>query len=193
MENLGIHWYLKFIFPESVLSQLKLEFLEIWTDLISNLDFDRETLVLRDFHADNLMWLPDRTGIQKCGLLDYQDAVSGHPAYDIMSLIQDARRDLQQGLPADLLSYYHSQSQAPDRAEFDLSYIILSAQRHCKVIGIFSRLAIRDGKHQYLSHISRCWELLKATCLSSELIGLNNWLAKNVPVESSIVIDKIIS
>jgi aminoglycoside/choline kinase family phosphotransferase len=164
--------------------QVRSDFLDIWRKLISNIGINHETLVLRDFHADNLMWLPDRDGIRKCGLLDYQDAVRGSPAYDLMSLFEDARRDLKPNLARDLLDYYYAAFPELDQNAFNRDYVILSAQRHCKVIGIFSRLAIRDGKSSYLDHIPRCWNLLDKACCRAELGILKDWLDAHVPVQN---------
>ena len=105
-----------------------------------------ETLTLRDYHADNLVWLPGREGVAAVGLLDYQDAVAGRTPYDLMSLLEDARRDLQPGLARLMLDRYLAAFPDQDRRTFEAAYAILAAQRHCKVIGIFTRLAYRDGK-----------------------------------------------
>ncbi|MEE2746647.1 MAG: phosphotransferase [Pseudomonadota bacterium] len=177
---LFVDWYLKDQLGDNVQDELRDEFIEIWQELFSKHNFSNETLVLRDFHADNLMWLENRIGIQKCGLLDYQDAVRGHPAYDLMSLLEDARRDLQPSLINGLLDYYYSAIPGSDQKEFRNVYAILAAQRHCKVIGIFSRLAVRDGKCQYLVHIPRCWSLLEQVCLTPELALLKDWLNNNI-------------
>jgi len=177
---LFVDWYMKDQLGNEVRDELRDEFLGIWNKLISGHNFNEETLVLRDFHADNLMWLSDRIGIQKCGLLDYQDAVRGHPAYDLMSLLEDARRDLEPCLIAGLLDYYYSAVPRFDQKEFRSVYAILAAQRHCKVIGIFSRLAKRDGKYRYLVYIPRCWSLLEQVCLVPELVLLKDWLNNNI-------------
>jgi len=177
---LFVDWYMKGQLGNTIRDELRNEFLEVWNRLISKHNFSSETLVLRDFHADNLMWLEDRIGIQKCGLLDYQDAVKGHPAYDLMSLLEDARRDLQPSLITGLLNYYNSAIPSSEQKEFTNIYAILAAQRHCKVIGIFSRLAMRDGKRQYLVHIPRCWGLLEQVCLAPELALLKDWLNYNI-------------
>ncbi len=181
--TLFVDWYMAGIFGGTVPDCVKDDFLNIWQELLLNIKIYRETLVLRDFHADNLMWLPNRDGIRKCGLLDYQDAVRGSPAYDLMSLFEDARRDLKPSLTDDLLNYYYAAFPALDQNEFYKDYVILSAQRHCKVIGIFSRLAIRDGKSSYLAHISRCWNLLDRAFCSPELRILKEWLDGHIPVK----------
>ena len=178
---LFVDWYMTGIFGKTFSDHVRSDFLNIWYKLLSEISFDHETLVLRDFHADNLMWLPNREGIRKCGLLDYQDAVRGLPAYDLMSLLEDARRDLKPGMAGDLLDYYYTSLPKFDQSQFNKVYAVLSAQRHCKVIGIFSRLAIRDRKYNYLAHIPRCWSLLERVCCFPELKTLDDWLNAHIP------------
>ena len=185
--TLFVDWYLAGIFGGTVPNNIKNDFLDIWQKLISNIRINNTTLVLRDFHADNLMWLPNRDGIRKCGLLDYQDAVIGSPAYDLMSLFEDARRNLNPSLVCDLLEYYYSALPKLDQNEFNKNYVILSAQRHCKVIGIFYRLAIRDGKPSYLANVPRCWNLLDKACCSVELRILRDWLDAHITLRDRTI------
>jgi hypothetical protein len=159
----------------------KNEYRQIWRALIPDIEASGATLVLRDFHADNLMWLPDRDGVARCGLLDYQDAVVGSPAYDLMSLLKDARRDIDPKLASALKESYLAALPDLDHAAFEKAYVLLAAQRHCKVIGIFSRLAKRDGKDDYLIHIPRVWRLLERAVAAPELTALREWLDKTVP------------
>ncbi len=153
----------------------------VWRSLTPRASALPETLVLRDFHADNLMWLPDRPGVAACGLLDFQDALAGSPAYDLMSLLEDARRDLTPGLADNLLAKYLAAFPDLDRETFETAYKILAAQRHCKVIGIFTRLSVRDGKPDYLIHLPRVWRLLENACTAPVLKPLNDWLEKWLP------------
>ena len=142
-------------------------------------------LVLRDFHVDNLMTLRGRQGIAACGLLDFQDAVLGHPAYDLVSLLQDARRDLDPALVAAMKARY---AQALPGLADDSAYYILGAQRHLKVYGIFARQSRRDGKHRYLGHIERLWRLT-AECIAAEpkLAALGHWLDHYWPADCRII------
>ena len=119
---------------------------EAWLSLFPTVHARPRTLVLRDYHVDNLMVLPGRRGIAACGLLDFQDAVAGPAAYDLMSLLEDARRDLEPGLIEDMLGRYRAAFPALDGDSFETAYAILAAQRHAKVIGIFTRLSVRDAK-----------------------------------------------
>lgn len=111
-------------------------------------------LVLRDFHADNLMILPNRKGSAQVGLLDFQDAVLGSKAYDLVSLLEDARRDVSEENRTKLFEYYLRNADC-DKEAFKTDYEILSLQRNMKILGIFARLSMRDGKHHYLSYMPR--------------------------------------
>ena len=144
-----------------------------------------KTLVLRDFHVDNLMTLAGREGIAACGLLDFQDAVLGHPAYDLASLLQDARRDVDPGLAKAMRARYASA--LPQFAD-DRAYYVLAVQRHLKVLGIFTRLSRRDGKSHQLHHSTRLWRLIDE-CIAAEpvLKPLGEWLAHYWPTETRIV------
>lgn len=140
-------------------------------------------LVLRDYHVDNLMWL-ERDGLAACGLLDFQDALLGHPAYDLMSLLEDARRDV----PDDLMEAMLARYGASDDADFMTAYRILAAGRHAKVIGIFTRLMVRDGKDHYIQHIPRCWRLLERAVENEEALQpLAEWLQTHLPAEARIL------
>lgn len=134
------------------------------------------TLVLRDFHVDNLMVRKDRPGVARCGLLDFQDALIGPRAYDLMSLLEDARRDIEPALVADMIERYLAAFPDLDRQAFMDDFTILAAQRHAKVIGIFTRLCVRDGKDGYLRHIPRVWRLLERTLVHPALAPFAAWL-----------------
>ena len=145
-----------------------------------------ETLVLRDYHVDNLMFLKNRSGIAKCGLLDFQDAVIGHRAYDLMSLLEDARRDISSEIKETMLERYLSAFPSLDKKSFSSAFAVFAAQRHAKVIGIFTRLCMRDGKTEYLKHIPRVWRLLKKSLSHPSLAPVANWFDSNIPPEKRI-------
>ena len=140
-----------------------------------------QTLVLRDFHVDNLMRLDGREGPAACGLVDFQDAVAGPASYDFVSLVEDARRDVPPALAGALRHRYLAAFPDLDAASFERSCAVLGAQRHCKVIGIFTRLSRRDGKDAYLGHIARVWRLLEAAVLHPALRPIRDWLDETVP------------
>ncbi len=116
-------------------------------------------LIQRDYHAENLLWLPDRDGIARVGLLDFQDAMRGHPAYDLVSLLQDARRDVPPRIAAQMIRHYTDRTRA-DATAFDRVYHVLGAQRNLRILGVFARLCLRDGKPHYLDLIPRVWNHL---------------------------------
>ncbi|PJI42536.1 MAG: aminoglycoside phosphotransferase [Ferrovibrio sp.] len=143
---------------------------------------DKRVLVLRDFHAENLIWLPQRKGPARLGLLDFQDAVAGHPAYDLVSLLEDARRDVDPDLAEAMLQRYIAGSGVDDTA-FRRAYAILGAQRNIRIIGIFTRLWKRDGKPQYQAFMPRMWGLLERDLAHPALADLRSWLDAMVPQE----------
>jgi N-acetylmuramate 1-kinase len=126
-----------------------------WAGALAMLEDQPRSLVLRDYHADNLIWLPERADEARVGLLDFQDALFGHPAYDLVSLIEDARRDVSPHLAGPLKDRFFERSGLTDRAGFEAAYAILGAQRNAKILGIFVRLARRDGKPRYLDLLAR--------------------------------------
>ncbi len=146
-----------------------------------------EVTVLRDYHADNLMVVSGARGLQALGVLDYQDAVIGSPAYDLVSLLEDARRDFltaeHDNFVGALLHYY--QMNRPEVAMDDLlyHYHVLGAQRNLKIIGIFCRLALRDGKKHYLPHLPRVFGHLNRDLRHPALSKLAQWVQLNIPAE----------
>ncbi|SBW12091.1 Aminoglycoside phosphotransferase [uncultured Alphaproteobacteria bacterium] len=155
-----------------------------WGEALGALEGQPETLVLRDFHVDNLMRLSGRAGVAACGLLDFQDAVRGPAVYDLMSLLEDARRDLPPALVARGRARYIEAFPALDRERFAAAWAVLAAQRHAKVIGIFTRLCVRDRKPQYLVHIPRVWRLLEAALAHPALGAAAAWFAARVPADA---------
>ena len=147
------------------------EYLKIWRELLAKLDNSQQVLVLRDYHADNLIWLPGNRASQRIGLLDFQDAVIGHPAYDLVSLLEDARRDVDKNIVGEVLK--------TKNGKFLRDYFILGAQRNCKIIGIFNRLHKCDGKSEYLKYLPRVWAHLRADLQHPALGDLKMWIEKN--------------
>jgi aminoglycoside/choline kinase family phosphotransferase len=164
--------------------ELRDEYLALWRAVLPDAVVSPPTLVLRDYHVDNLMLLPDRPGVKGCGLLDFQDAVSGQPSYDLVSLLEDARRDVPAPLRQAMTERYLAAFPDLDRSAFLRSAAILSAQRNCKILGIFTRLWKRDGKRQYLAHIPRVWRLLEADLRHPALGPVAHWLDRHLPPET---------
>ncbi len=161
------------------------EFEELWIDALAPILATPPSWVLRDVHSPNLMWLPERDGLRRVGIIDFQDALAGHAAYDLASLLFDARLDVPQALEKVLLAHYLDQRSACDGAfdteAFQLAYATLAAQRNTKILGIFARLAKRDGKPGYLQHLPRIRSYL-ARALAHEGLGdLRDWYRRNLP------------
>lgn len=134
--------------------------------------------VLRDYHAENIMLLGALT---RQGLLDFQDTLVGHRAYDLVSLLQDARREVAPQLEREMLDYYRAKADPGD--EFEADYARLGAQRNAKIVGIFTRLWKRDGKARYLDLIPRVWNLMERDLAHPALAPVARWFDANIPQE----------
>jgi aminoglycoside/choline kinase family phosphotransferase len=141
---------------------------------------DRSGPVYRDYHAENLIRLPERAGVAGIGLLDYQDLLIGHPAYDVVSLLGDARRDIAADLAGAMLDRYLARS-GLERDGFVAAAHVLGAQRNLKIVGLFTRLCRRDGKARYIELLPRVWRLLVADLEHPDLARLSEWVRRNVP------------
>ena len=151
-----------------------------WAPLWAPVLAGPRVLTLRDYHADNLMII-DRPGLRGLGLLDFQDALAGHPAYDLVSLLQDVRREVSPALEAAMLERYLAARPGVDAGEFRTAYDILGAQRNIKILGVFTRLFVRDGKAGYLAFHPRLWELVTRNLARPALAPVAEWFAAHVP------------
>ncbi|GIL39589.1 aminoglycoside phosphotransferase family protein [Roseiterribacter gracilis] len=150
-----------------------------WDAVFDALPPGPTTLVLRDYHVDNLMRLDGRDGVAACGLLDFQDSLLGSPAYDLVSLLDDIRRDVSDAVVVEMRARYGAAlSPAPG---FDAWYAALGAQRLSKILGLFVRLAVRDGKHGYLRHLPRGTRLLARQLETPILAPVACWFDTNFP------------
>jgi N-acetylmuramate 1-kinase len=165
-------------------------FIALWTAALTPAVEARPTWVLRDYHSPNLLWLAERDGIARIGVLDFQDALIGPAAYDVASLLQDARVDVPEAMEVALLSRYararRSEDPDFDPAAFTHLYATLAAQRATKILGIFARLDRRDGKTQYLRHMPRLWNYLRRSLAHPALSPLKAWYAANVPAPDKL-------
>jgi tRNA threonylcarbamoyl adenosine modification protein YjeE len=165
------------------------QFLSLWRAALTRTALAPAHWVLRDFHSPNLLWLAHRAGIARVGLLDFQDAVIGPPAYDVASLLQDARVDVPESMEISLLGRYAKARQADDPqfnvAGFAALYALVAAQRATKILGIFARLDRRDGKPQYLRHLPRVWRYLRRSLSHPTLDPLKAWYDAHVPAPES--------
>jgi hypothetical protein len=137
--------------------------------------------VLRDYHAENIMLLDGKAGALQ-GLIDFQDALVGHPAYDLVSLLQDARRDVSEALEAEMLAHYCTEAMLQGD-DFLADYARLGAQRNAKIVGIFTRLDRRDGKPKYLGMIPRVWAAMERDLAHPALAPVARWFDANIPAE----------
>lgn len=158
--ELLLDWYAPHMKGKPLLQSEKDAFLKIWNDLIDVLNQSETALCLRDYHSPNIIWLTENEGTNKIGVIDFQDAVIGPSAYDVASLAQDARVDISSTLENALVEHYiyiRKETSADFNADaFKKYYAIMAAQRVTKILGIFIRLNVRDGKSAYLKHLPRC-------------------------------------
>ncbi len=153
---------------------------QVWADVLAETAVS-PVLVLRDYHAENLMLLADRTGFRALGLLDFQDALAGHPAYDVVSLLQDARRDVSPRLERRMIDHFVTLSGLTDATRFRAAYEVLGAQRNTKILGIFVRLRDRDGKSGYVERLPRVWGYLERNLAHPALAPVREWFDRQVP------------
>jgi len=137
--------------------------------------------VLRDYHAENIMLVAGRTGIGHFGLLDFQDAVAGHPAYDLASVLEDARRDVSPAIEREMLERYRNAT--GQGLAFERAYWALAAQRNTRILGVFTRLWKRDGKRQYTHFQPRMWGLLERDLAQDGLAPVRAWFDAHLPAD----------
>jgi tRNA threonylcarbamoyl adenosine modification protein YjeE len=182
--ELLLDWFLPAINGVEVSASARTAFLEAWAEQFDWLATQPTGWVLRDYHSPNLLITHTEEGRARLGILDFQDALCGHAAYDLVSLLQDARLDLPEGLEAELLTYYCTEAarhSSFDKAAFLRAYHLLGAQRNTKILGIFARLARRDGKRGYLRHMPRIARYLMANLADPALTRLRDWYSHEIP------------
>lgn len=185
-------WYYPALSGKRPTAEMKDSYRAVWKELCALIPKDEQTLVLRDYHVDNLM-LTQGAGIWRCGLLDFQDATIGHFSYDLMSLLEDARR----AMPPDLKSHLYARYMAGmegriDKEKFDTAFRILAAQRHAKVLGIFVRLFVRDGKARYLHFIAHVHGLFMQALGDAALTPLKDWFAAHdIDIAQPLDVEKL--
>lgn len=139
-----------------------------------------DVLVQRDYHAENLLWLPGRTGTARVGLLDFQDAMLGHRAYDLVSVLQDARRDVPPAIETAMIARYIAGA-GVDEGDFVTAYHCLGAQRNLRILGVFARLCLRDGKAGYVDLIPRVWAHLQRDLADPAMAEVRAILSGSLP------------
>lgn len=182
--DLLMEWYWPLKNGGAANNDLGKEYQGIMSDLLSSLSAPH-TMVLRDFHAENLLWLPDRAGPARVGLIDFQDGLFGHGAYDLASLLEDARRDVSPDLARAMIERYIAQANNAvpnfDKEAFLNDYAVLAAQRNAKILGVFARLAKRDNKPRYLDLLPRVEAHFRRDLARSQLGPLRKFVATHFP------------
>lgn len=178
---LFIDWYWPARTGRTVSANMRNEFMAIWSKLLANISRENECMVLRDYHVDNLMLIDGEEGLNSCGLLDFQDALIGSRAYDAVSLFEDARRNVDQEMAKRLLDDYLEVVSPKERVAFHYDYSVLGTHRHMKVVGIFVRLCVRDGKAHYLNYLPHVLRLLESSLALPIMKPLADWVERNHP------------
>jgi N-acetylmuramate 1-kinase len=174
-------WYLPAVRGRPTPAGERADFLRRWREPLAVACAVRTVLVLRDYHTRNLMWLPTERGLRRVGLLDFQDAVAGPLTYDLASLAGDAYRDVSPALAERMVGRYLAAAPAVDEDAFRRSLALISVHRWIKVIGIFTRLARRDGKVGYMAHIPLLWRRLDGALARPELAAVRDWVDGALP------------
>ena len=171
--NLYLKWYLRIYDNKKACK----EWSKIWNYLLNKINYTQSCLVLRDFHVDNIFYLKNKKREKKIGLIDYQDSLIGHPAYDLVSLLQDVRVFLSREKQLNYFNYFLKYKKM-NYNEFKYAYLVLGTQRLFKIIGIFNKLAKERGKKNYLKYLPRTKILLKNNLNDTIFNELNSWLEK---------------
>jgi len=178
-------WYFPLALNRKATTEETSEHRELWRKLLMLVKGADAKFVHRDYHAQNLLWLPDRSGAARVGVIDFQDAVAGSSAYDLVSLLEDARRDVSPELAEATINHYLSimrdQGTAIVEDEMRAAFAIMAAQRNAKIVGIFSRLWLRDDKPRYIGYLPRVWGYLRHDLEHPALADLRNWYKRVLP------------
>ncbi len=186
---LSYDWYLYGLTGERD-TDAQAQFGILMSDLLAPLADTRQVLVQRDYHAENLLWLPDRSGAARVGLLDFQDAMLGHPAYDLVSILQDARRDVPHAIEDAMIIRYLAQN-PHDEAAFRAAYAILGVQRNLRIIGAFARLCLKAGKPRYIDLIPRVWEFVERNLAHPALTPVAGHIRATLPAPTPEILAQL--
>jgi len=154
------------------------------TGLLAQHAADATVVIQRDYHAENLLWLPDRDGVARVGLLDFQDAMLGHPAYDLVSLLQDARRDVPAEIELSMTRRFIDRS-GVDEHGFRTAYAVLGVQRNLRILGVFARLSLDYGKPHYVDLIPRVWAHLRRGVDHPAMAPVADLLLQTLPLPTA--------
>ena len=184
--DLFVDWQPKFNPALDFGAEARAEWDALWTGVAQRGEAGAAVFAHRDFHAENLLWLPGRAGPARVGLIDFQDAVLAHPSWDLHSLLQDARRDVAPELEAAALDRYFDQRPGVDRAAFMADYAALAVLNEARILGVFARLVVRDGKPRYSQFMPRMWGQLQRNLLNPALADLRLWFDRHAPMEARV-------
>jgi len=165
-------------------AQAAAEWEALWAPIRARGEAGATVFAHRDYHAENLLWLPQRDGAARVGMVDFQDALRAHPSWDLHSLLQDARRDVWPELEAAALSRYLAARPPADQDAFLADYAALAALNEARIIGVFARLIVRDGKPRYRAFLPRMWRQLERNLAAPQMKGLKAWFDRHVPAET---------
>lgn len=178
-------WYLPMALGRSASPAEMAEYQALWAEVLKPLLAAPSVFVHRDYHAQNLLWLPRRVGARRVGLIDFQDAVAGTRAYDLISLVEDARRDVPSELAERTTRHYldarGEQGENVDEDAFRGQMAVMAAQRNAKIAGIFARLFVRDGKPRYLGYLPRVWSYINRDLEHPALAPVKAWFDRTIP------------
>ena len=183
--DLLTEWFLPMALQRPAQEAEILEHRALWRDALCPVLAAPRVFVHRDYHAQNILWLPDREGSRRVGIIDFQDAVGGSRSYDLVSLLEDARRDVNPDLAEAMTRNYfaamRTRGQPLDEGQHRAEMAVLAAQRNAKIVGIFSRLFKRDNKPRYLAYMPRVWNYLNRDLSHPAMAPLKKWYDRTVP------------
>lgn len=186
---LAFDWYL-FGCTGQHTHDAKEHFQHKFSAMLQSLPQHNLVLILRDYHAENLIWLPHRTGAKKVGLLDFQDAMIGSPAYDLVSLLEDARRDVSPAVQHEMQQHFMKHS-GMDEAAFHREYAIMGAQRNVRIVGVFARLSLYYGKPHYVNYLPRVWENLMRNLSHPDLAEVKETVLAHLPEPTPDILETL--
>jgi aminoglycoside/choline kinase family phosphotransferase len=176
--DLFVEWYPRFDASHPLNAQALIEWEALWAPLRQRAEAGASVFAHRDYHAENLLWLPSREGAARVGMIDFQDALRAHPSWDLLSLLHDARRDVSKALENAALDHYFSLRPGVDRDAFMRDYTALAVLNESRILGIFSRLVIRDHKPRYEAFMPRMWRHIADSLDMPGMEGLRDWFLR---------------
>jgi aminoglycoside/choline kinase family phosphotransferase len=179
-----LEWWPKFAGLPAFSTEAALEWNALWDPIRARAEAQASVFTHRDYHAENLIWRPERTGPARTGLLDFQDALRAHPSWDLLSLLQDARRDVASELEALMLERYLAARPDVDREAFLADYRALAALNAARILFIFARQAAGYGKPRYIAFMPRVWRALERNLAAPDLASIKAWFDRELPVET---------